>query len=161
MFRKGNIQIAIRKTDYAPGDTISGNLILTLDKAIEARNLSISLIGERTRRQKAQRGGTTVTDTGRRHTLRIYDFRHELDGEKQYNVTNEYQFELKVPDDIPGVASFKSATGGMLGRVLTVVKTLAYMLGFMPYERTKWYLLAKLDIPKGLNVNKKANVMVV
>ncbi len=40
MFRKGNIQIAIRKTDYAPGDTISGNLILTLEKPIEARDLS-------------------------------------------------------------------------------------------------------------------------
>ena len=43
--RKGRIDVAIQKTNYAPGDTISGNVTLTLKKPVEAREVSISLIG--------------------------------------------------------------------------------------------------------------------
>jgi hypothetical protein len=43
---QGKIDIAIRKTSYAPGDTNSGNVALTLKRSVKARELSISLIGE-------------------------------------------------------------------------------------------------------------------
>ena len=45
-FDKGKINITIQKTNYAPGDTISGNAALTLKKPVKAKEVSISLIGE-------------------------------------------------------------------------------------------------------------------
>ncbi len=43
---KGKIDIAIQKFNYAPGDTISGNVALALNKPVQGRELSVSLIGE-------------------------------------------------------------------------------------------------------------------
>ena len=48
MFGKGKIDINIPKTDFLPGDKISGNVLLALKKPVKAREASISLIGEQT-----------------------------------------------------------------------------------------------------------------
>jgi hypothetical protein len=56
MFGKGKINIAIKKTGYSPGDTISGNVALTLKKPVKAREVSVSLIGEQ---KTTQRKGMT------------------------------------------------------------------------------------------------------
>lgn len=45
-FGKGKINMTVQKTNYAPGDTISGNVALTLKNPVQAREVSISLIGE-------------------------------------------------------------------------------------------------------------------
>jgi hypothetical protein len=55
-FDKGKINITIQKTNYAPGDTISGNVALTLKKPVKAKEVSISLIGE----EVTTGGGGTV-----------------------------------------------------------------------------------------------------
>ena len=43
---KGKIDIAVQKLNYAPGDSISGNVTLALKKPVSAREMNISLIGE-------------------------------------------------------------------------------------------------------------------
>jgi hypothetical protein len=51
MFEKGKIDIAIPKTNFNLGDTISGNVALTMKKPVKARELSISLFGDQTTSQ--------------------------------------------------------------------------------------------------------------
>jgi len=48
MFGKGKVDIIIPKTNFSPGDAISGNVVLTLKKPVKAREVNISLIGEQT-----------------------------------------------------------------------------------------------------------------
>ncbi len=44
-FGKGKINTSVQKTNYAPGDTISRNVALTLKKPVQAREMSMFLIG--------------------------------------------------------------------------------------------------------------------
>jgi len=162
MFRKGKIDIAIQKSHYAPGDTISGNVNLTLRKPLKARSVSISLIGEykttqTTSRVGGARGVSTATTT---ETVRIYDFKQQLDGEKEYSGEQQYRFEIKVPSDISGTRPQMAEAEGKLGQALKMAQTAAAMTGIIPFQRIKWYLLGKLDIRGGLDISKKVDVTI-
>ena len=164
---KGKIDIAIQKTNYAPGALISGNVALTLNKPVRAREVSISLIGEQWATTYSgsstgvfgsgmRRGGGTMGMGGPRmrrdgltigtrketykQRVHVYDFKQQLDGEKEYSEGREYHFEMKVPPDI--VSTGPQATGATQS------------------SPVKWYLLAKLDIPRGLDVSKKVDITI-
>ena len=161
MFGKGKINISIQKTSYAPGDTISGNVALTLKKPVKAREVSISLIGE----QKNTRvGGMTGSQSQGVSTttknIRIYDFKQQLDSEKEYSQGQEYHFEMKIPADILSAKPQMPELGGKLGQGLKIAQAAAAMTGAIPFQQTKWYLLAKLDIPGGMDIKKKADVTI-
>ena len=161
MFGKGKINISIQRTNYAPGDTISGNVALTLKKPVKAREVSISLIGE----QKNTRvGGMTGSQSQGVSTttknIRIYDFKQQLDSEKEYNQGQEYRFEMKIPADILSAKPQMPELGGKLGQGLKIAQAAAAMTGAIPFQQTKWYLLAKLDIPGGMDIKKKADVTI-
>lgn len=159
MFGRGKIDISIQKTNYAPGDTISGSVELTLNKPVRAREMTISLIGEYMTivtdrvigpvplRHKGGVGSLGVggrmlqSDGSRkiapihyyersRKNVQIYGFKEQLDGEIEYNQSTRYQFQIKITEDMP---------------TSSVVK---------------WYLLAKLDIPHGRDVTKKVRVKI-
>jgi hypothetical protein len=169
-FDKGKINITIQKTNYAPGDTISGNVALTLKKPVKAKEVSISLIGE----EVTTGGGGTVGWGGARTSSagvgmmgggagstrieRIYDFKQQLDGEKEYSEGREYHFEMNIPADILGVGPQNPE--GALGQVLKVAQTVATVTGATTRKRLKWYLSAKLDIPGGLDISKKVDVTI-
>jgi hypothetical protein len=164
-FGKGKIDIIIQKTNYAPGDIISGNVALTLKKPVKAKELSISLIGtawvttysETTSSGpgimrgegiivvKEGWGKSSLYSSSKQHK-RIYDFKQQLDSEKEYSEGREYRFEIKIPADI------LSMRPQMTGRIKT--------------GRIKWYLLAKLDIPLiphiplGLGISKKVDITI-
>jgi len=169
---KGKINITIQKTNYAPGDTISGNVALALKKPVKAREVSISLIeeeiatggggtvgwgGGRTS-GKTWGGGTMAGGEGAPTIERIYDFKQQLDSEKEYSQGGEYHFEIKIPADILGMGP--QAPEGKLGQVLKVGQTVAAITGAIPRRRLQWYLLAKLDIPGGLDINKKVDITI-
>jgi len=159
MFGKGKINISIQRTNYAPGDTISGNVALTLKKPVKAREVSISLIGEQT----TTRGGGLIGGGQKSATterFRIYDFKQQLDSEKEYGQGREYRFEIKIPADILSMRPQMPGVEGKLGQTLKVAQAAAAMTGAIPFQRTKWYLLAKLDIPGGLDIKKKADVTI-
>jgi len=159
MFGKGRINIIIQRTGYAPGDTISGNVTFTSKKPVKARELSISLIGEQQTTQVRGMTGSQGTSTSTRR-IRIYDFKHQLDSEKEYSQGQEYSFEIKIPADILSVRPQIPELEGKLGQGLKLAQAAAAMTGAIPYQRTKWYLLAKLDIPGGLDIRKKADVTI-
>ena len=159
MFGKGKINISLQKTGYAPGDTISGNVALTLKKPVKARGVSISLIGEqKNTRVGGMTGSQAMSTTTKR--IRIYDFKQQLDSEKEYNQGQEYRFEMKIPADILSAKPQMPELGGKLGQGLKIAQAAAAMTGTIPFQQTKWYLLAKLDIPGGLDIKKKADVTI-
>jgi len=165
MFGKGKINIALQKTHYAPGDIISGDVALTLKKPVKAREVSISLIGEHKTTQTAPRVGGTMGGGGMSmstttKTVRIYDFKQQLDSEKEYSQGREYHFEMKIPADTMSMRPLMPGQEGKLGQVLKVAETAAAMTGAIPFQRIKWYLLAKLDIPGGLDISKKVDVTI-
>jgi len=161
MFGKGRIEVAVQKTHYAPGDVVSGVVTLSLKKPIRAREASISLIGEQitTQARTTMSGGQTSMGPEQQRS-RVYDFKQRLDGEKEYGPGQEYSFEIKIPADILGVSPQAQQLEGKLGQVLKVAQTAAAVTGRIPSRRIKWYLLAKLDIPRGLDVSRKVDVTI-
>ena len=157
MFSKGKIDIVIPKAHYAPGDIISGRVFLTLKKPVKAKQLCISLIGElkTTTRQAGPDGPSTSSNT-----QRIHDFELQLDREKEYSQTQEYPFEIKIPADIGSVAPQMPDVGGVLGQGLKIAQAAGTMMGKIPVNQVKWYLSAKLDISGGLDVQKKADIII-
>ncbi|MFC2050810.1 hypothetical protein ACFLTN_06510 [Chloroflexota bacterium] len=159
MFGKGKIHITIPRTNYAPGDTISGDVALTLKKPVKAVEMSISLIGE----QIITRGGGIVGGRKRSTTterIRIYDFKQQLDGEREYSQGREYKFKIKIPANILSMKPQMPELEGKLGQGLKMVQAATEMMGAISVQRTKWYLLAKLDVPGGLDINKKADITI-
>jgi hypothetical protein len=88
----------------------------------------------------------------------IYDFKQQLDSEKEYSQGGEYHFEIKIPADILGMGP--QMPEGRLGQVLKVVQTAAAMTGTISRRRLQWYLLAKLDVPGGLDISKKVDITI-
>ena len=165
MFGKGKINIALQKTHYAPGDIISGDVALTLKKLVKAREVSISLIGEHkitetTPRVGGPMGGRGMSMSTTTKTVRIYDFKQQLDSEKEYSQGGEYRFEIKIPADTLSMRPQVSEVEGKLGQVLKVAQTAAAMTGAIPFQRIKWYLLAKLDIPGRPDISKKVDITI-
>jgi hypothetical protein len=159
MFGKGKINIAIQKTGYTPGDTISGNVTLALKKPVKARGVDISLIGEqKTTQRKGMVGSQGMSTTTQK--IRIYDFKQQLDSEKEYSQGQEYRFEIKIPADILSAKPQMPELGGKLGQGLKVAQAAAAMTGVIPIQQTRWYLLAKLDIPGGMDIKKKADITI-
>jgi len=150
MFGKGKIDIAISKTSFTPGDKISGNVVLTLKKPVKAREASISLIGEQT----TTRGGI-VSGEQSKNTQRIYDFKHRLDGEKEYDKEASYDFEIKLPADILSRQPQMPQASGALGQGLKIAQAITGMGAW-----SSWYLLAKLDVPGGLDISKKVQITI-
>ncbi|MBM3175791.1 MAG: hypothetical protein FJZ93_08755 [Chloroflexi bacterium] len=159
MFGKGNVQITISGTNYSPGDTISGDVALTLKKPVKATEVSISLIGEQTITRSGIMGAGGQGSKTTEH-IRIYDFKQKLDGEKEYSEGREYRFEIKIPADILGMKPQLPEMEGALGQGLRMAQTAAAMIGAISSQRTKWYLLAKLDIPGGLDIKEKADIVI-
>ena len=169
---KGRIDIVIQKLNYAPGDSISGNVTLVLKKPVNAREMNISLIGEQLmtntqditrqglimgdgarsegtmmpmmRRRRGREGimiGTRSENSTTTECVRVYDFKQQLDTEKEYSPGQEYYFfEMKIP---AGILDMRPQTTGPVQ---------SYPI--------KWYLLAKLDIPRGLDISKKVDITI-
>ena len=93
MFDKGKIDIAIPKASFSPGEVISGIATLNIKKKAEAREFTISLIGEQ---KITERRGTKRST----RNVHIYEFEQQLDGEKEYKEGGVYPFEIKIPEDI-------------------------------------------------------------
>lgn len=170
---KGKIDIVIQKFNYAPGDNISGNVALLLKKPVNAREMSISLVGEQliTNTEDIRRNGFIMGDgarnrgtmmpmMGRRRgregmmigtrrekstttdRVRVYNFKQQLDSEKEYSQGQEYYFfEMKIPTDILDMRP--QATGPVQSYPI------------------KWYLLAKLDIPGRPDISRKVDITIV
>lgn len=141
---KKEIEVALDKYGYTPGETITGKVELKLKNPTEARQLRIELIGERAT-TKMGRGGVS---RGKGH---IYSFKMPLDGERTYS-GGEYNFQIKIPANILQTVSIP---GGAVGEV---VKAVEFLSG--AYTRISWFVRAVLDRPGKKDISSK-NVQVV
>ncbi len=159
MFGKGKLQVTIPGTDFAPGDSISGEVALTLKKPVKADGMSISLIGEQkvTRSGSVGRSGQRSTTT---QTIRIYDFKQRLDTAKEYTEGCEYKFKIKIPRDVLGAKAQLPEMDETLAKGLKIAQAAAAFMGAISVQQTKWYLLAKLDIPGGLDISEKTDITI-
>ncbi len=160
MFGKGKVEITIPKTDYAPGDSISGNVALTLKKPVKADEVSISLIGEQTTTRSGSVGASRQRPTTTTQTIRIYDFKQKLDGAKEHSEGRDYKFKIKIPADALRAQLQMKELEDTLGQGLKIAQAAAAFVGAISVQRTKWYLLAKLDIPGGLDIRDKADITI-
>jgi hypothetical protein len=49
---------------------------------------------------------------------------------------------------------------GMIGEGLKMIQAAAAMMMAISVQRTEWYLLAKLDIPGGLDIKEKTDITI-
>jgi len=159
MFGKGKISISIARTNYLPGDIISGDVALIVTKPLRAREMSISLVGEQTTYHSGSNIGNGQSSTSTERVI-IYNFKQKLDGEREYNQGQNYRFDIKIPIDILGMQSRAPETDAMAGQLLEMAQTVAEVMGTISHQRTRWYLSAKLDIPRELDVNDKADITI-
>jgi hypothetical protein len=162
---KGKIDITVQKTNYAPADLISGNVVLGLKAPVKAREVSVSLIGEQwvvSRHEESSRGislggiGGGKSMSTSRQKERVYDFKQLLDGEREYTGEREYRFEIKIPADIPQMPKPE----GDIRRASKISQAVAAVTDLTRSSPIKWYLLAKLDIPRGLDISKKLEITI-
>lgn len=119
--------------------------------------MSVTLVGEERVRQtrRTSKGTSTYTDINR-----FYDFTQSLDSEKEYSKQHDYNFEIKIPNDVLGVEVQQTDIGGKLGQGIKFINQAAAMSGMIPRRQIKWYLQAKLDIPGGLDVSKEVDITI-
>lgn len=156
---KGSIEVFLSKYSYLPGETIEGKINVKLKKPIHARGLKVELTGEQTLTTRSG-GGILASGTSREtrtEKSQIYHFEIPLDGEKDY-YEEEYAFQIKIPDDLKNVAlghvNLPECTVG------TVLKTIQAFSGTSQNVAVSWHVRAYLDIPRSLDVSKKASVTI-
>ena len=145
-FGKKQIEIILEKFNFSLGDTITGKIILKLNKPTHAKTLKVGLRGEKISSH------TTITP-GRVSRSQdkscIYNFEMPLDGEKDYS-EGEYNFEIKIPANL---SQNIPLPGGVVGDFLKGLQILANA-----GARIDWYVIAYLDISIGLDVSSKIQI---
>jgi len=143
---KGKIEIQITKFNFSPGETIEGNVILALDKPMNAKGVTIELTGTR-------KSSSLNVSKGKRssRTDTVFSFKQPLDGEKEYPASElNYKFQIKIPNDV----STQPAFGGDIAG--TLIKSAQILTG--TNSRVDWYLTARLDIPWKIDVSKRLQI---
>ncbi len=139
LFGKRKIDVILEKYNFSPGEMIRGKVVLKLKEPIKARALKVGLVGEK---ESYSSKGSSKSQ--------VFKFEMPLDGEKEY-LEGEYNFELKIPSNLLTAPQLPGIVGD-------IVKGLRVLSGVG--ERISWYVVAKLDIPSGLDISKKVQVII-
>ncbi len=150
MFSKGKIDIAVPKTNFSTGEVISGIATLNMKKRAKAREFTVSLICDQKITERRGTSRSTRTD-------RIYEFEQQLDGEKEYEGSGTYPFEIKIPEDVLDQQPQMPQLEGTLGTALGIAQSLT---GMGATKKTSWYLLTRLDIPWGTDIKEKVQITI-
>jgi hypothetical protein len=145
LFGRGKLKIELPKYNYTPGEVVEGVLKIKLKKPIQANGLFVRLYGEKKTRHYS--GGKT-----RHRTEKIYDFEQPIDGEKEYlDHDLTYKFEIKLPETLDQ----NTMPEGTMGQVVKAMNVLSNRT-----TRIKWFVQARLDIPKAIDMRKNVQINV-
>ncbi len=141
-FLIGKIKLDIgNKREFNRGEIIKGKVYLTLKRDVEARGVKVRLIAEKEVQER--KGDETI--------IRWKEFYRQeavLDGEKKYKKGNyEYEFELKIPESAPPTTApplLRISISGM---------------SFSTKIPIRWKIAAVLDIPLGLDLSDKKDII--
>ena len=141
-FGKGKLELTVSNLIPAFGEMISRTATMQLKDIQTAKGFFVELLAERRVTRRVNRNGRLENDTD---TETVYRAPQQLGPEGQFG-TQPYQFnfQFKVPmqSEIPG------ATAGGFWSTLSGV------------SRPEWFVVAKLDIPKGFDLSKKVKINV-
>jgi hypothetical protein len=147
--KKGDMKLELNKFSFSPGEEIKGKVTMKLKKPVQARGVNVVLVAEQKTTQVGFSSGGASSKT---KIEKVINVSIPLDGEKEYGTQPyEYEFSLRVPD-----VKNAQAPEGALG---SAVKAAAYLT--QGAHSLNWYVEAKLDVPKGLDVGKKQAITVV
>jgi len=140
---KGSIEIQLEKYNFSPGETINGKVFLKIKKQEKAKAVIIRLIGE----QKSSNFSTVQKTNVQTRKQYIYDFKQQLDSEKEYSGEFNYNFQIKIPQNI--LNSINSTLGAIIGsmQILTGQSS-----------QIKWYLIASLEIPWAIDISRTIQI---
>lgn len=148
----GSARIALVRTKFAPGDTITGTVTLVLPEPIDGKRLVVGLRASQRTVEYTKIGGVQSASTTKSG---IYRFEHELAGAQSY-ASGELAFELPVPPDALDLRATAGTGGGTIGDVArTVASVVAPTAG--PIE---WQVWATLEIPWSRNLDHTVDVVV-
>ncbi len=134
----------LEKTSFSHGETINGKINMQLKKPIMAKGVIVTLFAEKT--------STTMGNNGmQKNKSRVFEFSVPIDQEREYGTNpTEYTFQIQVP------GQNEINIEGKVGTALKALNALGNMM-----SSTKWFVEAKLDIPKGFDVSKKLQIQVI
>lgn len=146
-FFEGSVSIVLNKMNFAFGEDIEGSVSLKLKNEKKARQMAVLILAER--EYKTYRNGSYSSET-----RTLFTNSWQLDGEKAYLPPGaDYQFKIQLPQK--SVLPQEPQFSGALGTVVDVVKAVSG--GPSPI---KWFVIAKLDIPGGIDISKRAQISV-
>lgn len=152
-FKRKQIQLTLEKYAYSPGEIIKGSVGLKLKKPVQARKLTVALIGLRIVRTTGMAVGPMRVGRQQPQTqvYTIYNFEIPLDGENTY-FNEMYPFEIKIPSDILQSAqqNLPSPLSGLGGAIAEFAKTMEQLT--LDNSRVEWSVEAKLDVPLKIDV---------
>jgi len=152
-FKKDQILITLEKYAYAPGEIIKGSVGLKLKRPVQAKKLTVALIGLRIVRESGIAvGPLRVGNQGpQTQVYTIYNFEIPLDRESTF-FHELYPFEIKIPSDILQSAQqnlHSTLTG--LGKTLTEIAQMMEQLSLKD-SQVEWSVEAKLHIPLKIDI---------
>ncbi|MDD5163317.1 MAG: hypothetical protein PHD95_03870 [Candidatus ainarchaeum sp.] len=151
-FFEGKINLDLQgKTNFFFGETISGQLVLSLRKPKQARQLRIVLQGTEifTHPSTVFRNGRQVTEM-RTESIVVFSTEEILDNEKTYS-SGETRYDFSI--QAPAQAFARPKLESTLGNVLNVMQTFSGNR-----SRIKWELKASLDVPGSVDVSKNLQI---
>ena len=150
IFSNDKIILTLEKYDFKPGEKITGKIKLNLKKPTKARKLEVSLIGQRKESHKSSRGTTSY------QTTNVFDFNLPLGMEKEYH-NSEYNFEIKIPDDILKQTRAPNTSGfdGAFEKAVSV----GIALAGKRYYPMEWLIRVHLDVPMKLDIKKSQEII--
>lgn len=86
----GTVRVSLDRTRFAPGETITGKVLLDLPEAIDAKRLVVGV----------RAGKRTIEHTQFAGLETLYKFERELGATQSY-ASGEHAFELELPKDVP------------------------------------------------------------
>jgi hypothetical protein len=136
---EGKVDLTTDKKTYLPGETIKGQVTLTLNKPKKATELRVMFFGEYTQ----QIGRNTIT-------RRIYEVKLNLDSDREYPSGSKiYDFQIQIPQIKRAVTTGE----GILGGIQTVVTNFTD-----PVLSCAWYVEASLNLPLEFDINKSVRI---
>jgi len=136
----GKIELKLEKTTFSPGETIEGQLLLSLNGPVKAKGVFVKLYAEQSFRQK-----------DKIETRRVYEFPLQLDGEKEYPKTTEplsYDFQIKVPE----------SAGQVQQRPSLSIGPITIGIGSGAVGPLKWFVEGQLDIPLAFDIRNRVQL---
>jgi len=151
LFGSDKITIKLDKFDYKPGDIINGDIFLNLKKPIQARKLSVSLIGKRK---------STHYSIGSRKTsyYTFYDLDIPVGGDKEYQ-NEEVPFQIKIPSDI---LYSETARDKITDELTEKIGSFGSVIGAMTLgaSHITWEVRAQLDVPMKFDLRKSQDIVI-